>query len=215
MPALVLSILAQSPHAVNGGCAPGCASEFCVRYAETRLISLEDPFGPKTGTAERSLPVRNGLSRFTFHPCTRLRKTLTPTQVWPRRRPSRCRAPRALVEFPLTGLWRSGSALPWHGRGQGFDSPQVHQRISERAVAALFLSGRDPQPGRRRGLIRPESAAGENPRLSTWNRRPAPSGVGFAWQAIPRSRRTGDNEGGIDSPTADLGGDGPRRRAPA
>src|SRR4051812_42673673 len=26
------------------------------------------------------------------------------------------------------GQWRSGSALPWHGRGQGFDSPLLHQR---------------------------------------------------------------------------------------
>src|SRR4051812_47023408 len=33
----------------------------------------------------------------------------------------------------------SSSALPWHGRGQGFDSPQVHQRDSMNALRGVFL----------------------------------------------------------------------------
>ncbi len=37
------------------------------------------------------------------------------------------------------GLWRSGSALPWHGRGRGFDSPQLHQEIA-RAQSIFALS---------------------------------------------------------------------------
>src|SRR4051812_10731753 len=35
----------------------------------------------------------------------------------------------------------SSSALPWHGRGQGFDSPQVHQRDSVNALRGRFSSG--------------------------------------------------------------------------
>ncbi len=29
------------------------------------------------------------------------------------------------------GPWRSGSALPWHGRGRGFDSRRLHQVYAE------------------------------------------------------------------------------------
>ena len=30
------------------------------------------------------------------------------------------------------GPWRSGSALPWHGRGRGFDSRRLHTTGSTR-----------------------------------------------------------------------------------
>ena len=36
--------------------------------------------------------------------------------------------------------WARPNALPWHGRGQGFDSPQVHQRDSVNALRGRFSS---------------------------------------------------------------------------
>jgi hypothetical protein len=42
------------------------------------------------------------------------------------------------------GLWRSGSALPWHGRGQGFNSPQLHHLVHKelrRFQPELFFCG--------------------------------------------------------------------------
>ena len=48
-----------------------------------------------------------------------------------------------IIAVGLPGLWRSGSALPSHGRGRGFESPQLHQidRLRFRLILGT-ISGR-------------------------------------------------------------------------
>ncbi len=38
--------------------------------------------------------------------------------------------------IPDEGLWRSGSALPWHGRGRGFNSRQLHHMVTNKGGTA-------------------------------------------------------------------------------
>ncbi len=45
------------------------------------------------------------------------------------------------------GPWRSGSALPWHGRGRGFDSRRLHQS-SPTCYATLRVGDPDDSEGR-------------------------------------------------------------------
>ena len=40
-----------------------------------------------------------------------------------------------------TGVWRSGSALAWHARGRGFESPYLHQKTTEAAWAGITKPG--------------------------------------------------------------------------
>ncbi len=47
------------------------------------------------------------------------------------------------------GLWRSGSALPWHGRGRGFDSRQLHQLFTKQGGTA----GTNSRPFQGRELL--------------------------------------------------------------
>jgi hypothetical protein len=56
------------------------------------------------------------------------------------------------------GFGAAGSALPWHGRGQGFESPKLHSlfllirlRIGVISALCLVLTGRGGQSG---GLAR-------------------------------------------------------------
>ena len=42
------------------------------------------------------------------------------------------------------GLWRSGSALPWHGRGHGFNPRQLHQIVftKQGGTAGWYITSR-------------------------------------------------------------------------
>ena len=42
----------------------------------------------------------------------------------------------------IMGLWLSGRALPWHGRGRGFDSLHLHQGRIAVAVRPFAFVGR-------------------------------------------------------------------------
>ena len=44
-----------------------------------------------------------------------------------------CRFESGRGQRPPQGPWRSGSALPWHGRGRGFDSLRLHQGCGRRS----------------------------------------------------------------------------------
>ena len=76
----------------------------------------------------------------------------------------RCQAPRAFagstrafpggsgvaatLASPLRGCSSGGRALPWHGRGQGFESPQLHTSsplLSESASATRPARARTPE----------------------------------------------------------------------
>ena len=41
---------------------------------------------------------------------------------------------------PARGFGAVGSALPWHGRGQGFESPKLHSKIASQSGSGLGLS---------------------------------------------------------------------------
>ena len=38
------------------------------------------------------------------------------------------------------GLWRRGSAPPWHGGGRGFESRQLHQRNYHLLMKSIFIN---------------------------------------------------------------------------
>ena len=45
--------------------------------------------------------------------------------------------PAATLASPLRGCSSGGRALPWHGRGQGFESPQLHCNLLNRSTAQM------------------------------------------------------------------------------
>ena len=54
----------------------------------------------------------------------------------------------SIIIFSVGGFSSAGRALPWHGRGQGFESPNLHQ-ITKENVRRMFSFVISVQGGRR------------------------------------------------------------------
>ena len=55
-----------------------------------------------------------------------------------------------IINFSLGQLWARGavgSALEWHSRGQGFESPRVHQILGMQADDQVIEAACDPIRG--------------------------------------------------------------------
>ena len=77
--------------------------------------------------------------------------------------PSRARCRQAVAcSFPLWGRSSVGRALQWHCRGQGFDSPRLHQTLPSFPIEIPYASGSCRQGGacRRVGPSPGRSAGG-------------------------------------------------------
>src|SRR5579883_395411 len=85
------------------------------------------------------------------------------------------------------GQWRSGSALPWHGRGQGFDSPLLHPADEwlARLPSGHFFFWRLGLAAGRRGARGPRGLT--RARRREWrNRTPRRASSGSGKSAGPR-----------------------------
>ena len=91
---------------------------------------------------------------------------------------------RLALRAGFWGIGAVGSALPWHGRGQGFESPMLHVTKSRKPLVFAILAFREPiGDSNPRGLAPPENAtafsgasarnrrfrAGHDFRRKSWN----------------------------------------------